>query len=622
MEVINISMSTIETIREKLSKSSGFYSELVTRKIRDLNIYSGNYWDDKLIADTHRNGRICRSFNLYAKYVNAIVSPFSKSPYHCEIDDPNGLYKEVQEYIDKVENDSNCKYVFMEAIRNACIVGTGFIILSIVNGNVKLEFVNDPTHIALDPCCRDLDGNDCEYAAVVDYISISKARRLYGNDVANYDGTSVLSGMGNQWTIPIDSVPIVSYYEMKENGYVAFTKACGNKIIQEEVELPISRVPIFRFCYNEVRRNNKIDFNGVVDMTSDLQFGLNLAYSTLLERANRTPKANFMMPAKAIDGLEQYYKKLQTDESLVCLYNGDTPPTPMIENYQTQDLMATIQACNDLMSSTIGVPSEGIQPMSTNQTATEILTQQANSESNLASLYQNAYNAIFSFTNTLCELFCWQLNIDKLPTFKLVNGPEIITKLQKKRQQLLAISQLLDDKTKKIVAKEYISTLDEDVKETLLPDIIANSEDIMWVSDMKDEVDPLAVNTLNQMNAVLDETQKALDAALAANAEMKKEIDTLNLQLLNQKEQILKDVMFHNDEMALKEQQMQIDAAEANVEIESKQNQANVAINKEMISLEKEKLKLAAEQQKAANAQIDALTKEFNYDVDRMESVR
>ena len=31
---------------------------------------------------------------------------------------------------------------------------------------------------------------------------------------------------------------------------------------------------------------------------------------------------------------------------------------------------------------------------------------------------------------------------------------------------------------------------------------------------------------------------------------------------------------------------------------------------------------LAAEQQKAANAQIDALTKEFNYDVDRMESVR
>jgi hypothetical protein len=43
-------------------------------------------------------------------------------------------------------------------------------------------------------------------------------------------------------------------------------------------------------------------------------------------------------------------------------------------------------------------------------------------------------------------------------------------------------------------------------------------------------------------------------------------------------------------------------------------------MTKEMISLEKEKLKLATEQQKAVNAAMEP--EEFNYDMDRMESVR
>ena len=143
----------LQKIKEKLSKSSSYYSDLVNRKVRDYEIYSGNYWTDDTIANVDRVGRICRSFNMYAKFMNAIVSPFSKSPWHCEIEDPEGIYKEIQENIDDIENETNCKYVFTEAVRSASICGVGFVILSIVDGKVRLEAVNDPTHIALDPCC-------------------------------------------------------------------------------------------------------------------------------------------------------------------------------------------------------------------------------------------------------------------------------------------------------------------------------------------------------------------------------------------------------------------------------------------------------------------------------------
>lgn len=592
-------MDILQKIKDNLVKSSGHYSELVNRKKRDLEIYSGNYWTDDLIEDTDRKGRICRSFTQYPKYCNAIVSPFSKSPYHADIEDPDGVYKTIQSELDRIENVNNTKFALLLGVRHACIQGVGFWVMSTVDGKITPECVRDVSQIALDPNVQDLDAGDAEWGAIVNHISIAKAKRLYGDDVVDYDNTSTLSNFGSQWCIPSDSVAIVTYYELNESGTCDMYKVCGNKVVMDKTVINISRIPIFRVCYNEVVRNNKIDYTGIVDMTADLQFGINMGYSTLLERANRTPKANFLMPAKAIDGLEEYYKKLQTKESLVCLYNGDVAPTPIVENYVTQDLMQTIQICNDMMSTTIGVPSQGITPAMNSQTATEILIQQNNSESNVNSLYENAYQAIYEFNKTLIELLCWQNNIDQLPDFKLINGPTIITKLQKRRQELLAVSQLVDEKSRKIIAKQYIETLDDELKTPLLTDIIANTDDVNFISDSNQEEDPQAVHVLRQMNAVLEETQNELELQVRANAELKTQLDQLQLELLNQKQQQMLDMIKHNDQMQLEQAKLQLQAAEKNIDMQSQMqdNQYKAAIEdaklqKEMINLEKAKLEV------------------------------
>lgn len=592
----------INKIKKNLLKSSSYFSSLVARKKRDLEIFSGDFWSDSVIEDTDRKGRICKSFTQYPKYVNAIVSPMSKSPYHADIEDTDGLYQNVQAGLDKIENDNNAKYVILQAARHACIQGVGFWIMSTIDGKIIPEAVRDVSQVALDPNVQELDCKDAEWGAVVNFISITKAKRLYGDDVVYSDKTSILSNFGEQWETPADSVAIVTYYELNESGAVDMYKACGNKIIQDKMVINISRIPIFRICFNEVVRNNKIDYTGIVDMTSDLQFGINIGYSTLLERANRTPKANFMMPAKAIDGLEEYYKKLHTKESLVALYNGDVAPTPMVENYQTADLMQTIQICNDLMSTTIGVPSQGINPAMNNQTATEILIQQNNSESNVNCLYENAFNAIFEFNKTVIELLCWQENIDRIPTFKLINGPTIITKLQKRRQELLAVSSLVDEKTRKLIAKEYIDTLDADVKENLTADLIANSPEINWVSDMEQKADPYAVNIMNQYQEVLTQTQDELEAQVAANAQLKNEIANLQLQLMNQKESLMAEMVKHNDQVQLEQMKLQLEAQKANADISTGIQEAsikneieNTKLQKAMLDVEKEKMKMIQE---------------------------
>jgi hypothetical protein len=307
-----------------------------------------------------------------------------------------------------------------------------------------------------------------------------------------------------------------------------------------------------------------------------------------------------MMPAKALDGLDEFYRRLQTKESLVCLYNGDVAPTPIVEQYQTADLMSTIQACNDLMSNTIGVPSQGINPATRDQTATEILIQQNNAESNLDTLYSNAHDAIYQMNKTIIEILCWQNNIEQLPEFKLINGPQVITRMMKRRQELLAVSNLVDDKTRKIIAKAYVETLDDEVKAPLLADIIANTEDITFLSDSKEDEDPRAYATLQKMNNVLVATQDELEKQIAMNAEMKKELDQLNLQLLNAKEQHILELRKQDQDFAIAQAKLNLDATKVAVETEAKAAEAdtklqteNVKLEKEVLSLENKKLDIA-----------------------------
>lgn len=605
----------IRKIKENLSKSSSFYESLIQRKKNDLRLYSGNFWTDDLVAATDRNGRINRSFTFYPKYCSAIVSPFSKSPYHAEIEDPDGLYEKIQEKLNFIENQNNMKYVLSQALKHATIQGTGFFILSIKDGKICPEIVRDVTQVALDPAIYELDGSDASWGAIVNFIGIARAKRIYGDDVVTNEQNYELMNFGSQWEVPQDQLPLVTYYEMNNSGSVDMYQCCGNKIVNK-VNINIDRIPIYRLCFNEIVVDNKIDYNGIVDMTKDLQFGLNLGYSTLLERANRTPKANFLMPAKAYDGLEEFYQKLHTKESLVAVYNGDTPPTPIIEQYQTQDLMATIQSCNDLMASTIGIPSQGLNPMMKDQTATEILTQQANSESNVGILYENAYQTIFSFSRNIIQLLCWEEGIDKLPEFKLINGPQVITKLMKRRQELLAVSNMVDDITKKIVAKHYMETLDADVKDGLIADIVANSPEINWISDSTEDEDPRAVNILNKMNGVLVETQNELEQQIVENGELKKTIQELQLQLINQKEQHLLDLREHEDKMNLEWAKLGQEQQSQALDIQAKQqeNEYKVAgeqakYEKEILGLEKERMKMVNEAIKQNNQQIDKETR-------------
>lgn len=576
----------LEHIKEKLNKSVDFYSSLIKRKSRDLEIYSGNFWSDDTIRKYDRVGRVCSSFTQYAKFANAIVSPFSQSPYKGEIEDVNGQYVDIQKELDDIESESNFKYKISSAVRQACITGTGFLVLSFNDNKIDVELVRDNTMVVLDPSILETTAGDAEYGAVVSFMSLNRAKRLYGDDVVDYHGDCELDSITDQWTIPTDSIIRVCYYELNKDNNVDFKEIVGNKIVKDDT-LPIHRIPIYRFAFNEVVRNNKMDFNGIVDMTKELMLAQSIAFSTLTERANRTPKANYMMEVSQLDGLDEFYRKLNTKESLVCLYNGEkvaSPPTPITENYQTADLQATMESCGNLMAQVIGVPIGGINPAK--NTATEILVQEKNSESNVESLYYNAKSAIQDITSTIVEVLCWTAGYEDSPTVKLVNGPDKITSNMKRRQELNLLSPLMTtDSDKKILAKHIVDTFDYDTKDSLLADIIANTQDVVFSNDDMSEVDAMAQAEIARLNAQVQAIQGQLDEALATAEELKNQNDELNLQLLDTKQQNILSAEKMRQDYEINSAKLQLEAAKisnetAKVEITKNNAEVDNAVKK------------------------------------------
>lgn len=599
----------INQCQEFLRKSSKRFSATLTRATKDLRRYSGNFWDEDFRAK-YRKGkrRLCLSLNNWNVICNAIASPFSASPWHTELKDKTGDFKDTQEAIDKLEADNDVKTALNDAFRKAVLTGYGFLVVStdidLFTGEptVTLESVKHLQSVAMDPAVCTACGLDAEEGALVNYISLRRARREYGDDVAPFgypqsEPAMSINGM-EQWSCPEDQIPVVSYY-VKEKEGVHFYKICGNLVVQSVV-LPIKFIPIIRIAGNEVYETNDTDinYNGIVQQTESLEVGANIAYSTLIERCGRSVKASYLINVDAIDGVERSYQNSDKEDAVAVLWKGEHEPKPITEQFATGDLQAVVNTTRTLMEDTVGVPLTGIPQGAPEKTATEILRQQVSRESNTANYYNNAFAAC----NMLARIWIELLTGGQDLQYTLENGPSVITRQMKARQELTALGSVCPDEMKSILAVYFARTLEDDVGEDMTKNLIANLPKDVQFLDEGSELDPLAVHQLEQMKAIIEEMNAELDKQVADNAELQKQLDAAEIQLMEGREQRILDwekfSVQERDKMALEtaklEQQgtidgakLQLDSAKLMVDAQNNTQKAQNETDKVMIEARK-----------------------------------
>lgn len=578
-EIDDKSYEVLRQCNSFLQKSNNRFADTMNRAVSDLRRYSGEFWNKDTVKKYKRGKRTNLSLNNWCTLANAISSPMSGSPWHVELTDDN--MSDIQEMIDQVESDSDNKSAIVDAFRKAVLTGYGFVVLSTVEddmtGGVKL-IVESASHIdaiAVDPCCNNVDCSDAEEGAVINYISIKKAKRLYGEDVVpfSYPGRecTIAFSQFSQWNIPEDSVAVISYYVKSDNG-VTLYKIVGDKVV-DTIELSIKFIPIIRFAGNEIYELDQINYNGIVQQTLNLELGANIAYSTLIERVGRSAKANYMVHVDAIDGLERNMAAVNKDDTVAVLWKGEHQPVPLTESFQTGDLQATITTCRTLIEDVVGVPMTGIQD-ARERTATEILRQETSKESNTANYYNNAYKACRTLGRIIIEL----LTAGQDLRFTLENGPAVITRQMKQRQELTALSSIMPDNMKPIVAKYFADTLKNDLGDELSKNIVANlPADVKFITDNQD---PSAIHIMNQMKAQSEELMSELQKSNAENEELKHQLQQIQLSMLNNRESreldFAKFQIQEQNRMQLETAKLQMQGAKIDTDAMLKQQEINI----------------------------------------------
>lgn len=597
----------IEQCTDFLRRSSKRYSSTLLRATKDLRRYSGGFWDDEYKRQ-YRKGknRLYLALNNWNVICNAISSPLSASPWHTELVNQEGELKQIQESIDQIEARNDVKTALMDAFRKDVLSGYGF---GVVSTDID-EFTGEPTitlesvkhlqSVAMDPSCVTACGSDAEEGAIVNFISTKKAKRLYGEDVVPFDyprsqPTLNINGL-EQWGCPEDQVAIVSYY-VKENDGVHYYKICGDVVVQHEI-LPIKFIPIIRFAGNEILEDQgQINYNGIIQQTMSLELGANIAYSTLIERCGRSVKASYLINVDAIDGVEKSYANSDSDDALAVLWKGEHQPVPLTEQFATGDLQGVIETTRTLMEDIVGVPLTGIPDGSPEKTATEILRQQTSKESNTASYFQNAFAAC----QVISKIFIELLNGGQDLRFKLENGPSVITRSMKARQELTALAGMMPEEMKPLIAKFFADTLEDDVGKDLSRNILANlPRDIVYIEE--GNMDANAVHQLEMMKATLEECMAQLDEQIAQNAELQKELDIAEVNMMESREQRLMDwqkfKIQETDKMALEtaklsqqaatdDAELQLETAKLMVDAEAEQAKAQNDTNKTLLDAQK-----------------------------------
>lgn len=534
----------IEQIQEFLTKSDSRYSTPIQRAMMDLNrVTPGNFWNSKYwprgtISKFKRNNRLNLDMNNWTPMVNAISSPISNSPWHVELTDKTNA-EEIQKLVDNFEADSETKETLISAFNNAVLTGYGYIVITTVadeltgEPKVILEAVDNLSTVALDPNCVTPDGSDAEEGAIINYISTKKAKRLYGEDVVpfTYPDTpcAINFNIGNfkQWNLPEDSVGVVTYYTKNQAGTVDYYKVVGDKVV-EQLNLPIKYIPIIRLAGTKILEQDRINYNGIVQQSLSLVLGANMAYSSLIERSGRSTKANYMVHEDSV--IPESLAACNQDDSVAVMWKGEIPPVPITEAFETGDLQNIISTSRTLMEDTLGVPLTGIVDQR-ERTATEILRQEISKESNTAVYYNHAYKAMRTLGRIVIELITGGQDL----IFTLENGPSVITRQMKQRQELQALATIMPDSMKPVIAKFFADTLKNEIGEELSRNIVANlPPDINFVSDIED---PVAIHQLNQMKAQMEQTMEELEKMKVQNDELRTQLTMSQVSMLDNREQ-------------------------------------------------------------------------------------
>ena len=391
----------------------------------------------KLLGKKRYRGRV----DVISNAIRSVVNSYTSYPYkpRTGIDELHQAYQKLDDSIsESVEN----------AFKNAVSFGLGYIVVLPVEQNGVIApipySIDKVENVFYDPDSTDMNGADAIECLIVDYKSKKFLEQKYGEDVANK-----LKG-ANELTLntiePInDDMGAVFTYFKRENGLVYVYKIVGDTLVEEPLQLQLKQLPIIPVYGEPYEYDGKRIYRGIVSQCKVIQDMTDMTASQLMERLAKSPKNMWLTTRDAVAGNEDYFQNSDKNINQILYYNNkkgkeDVPPPQRLEQtVQYSDLTDIMQNSIGMMQSVVGVQSIGLPDEKNEITATEALLNAKTYNNNIRHFMTHLK---YSF-KALCDLIAEYFGVED--TIVIENGPQENLERQTARQELMALTQMLDD---------------------------------------------------------------------------------------------------------------------------------------------------------------------------------
>ena len=391
---------------------------------------------DALLGKKRYRGHL----DVVSNAIRSIVNSYTSYPYHARTQNPD-----LTQFYDKLNDDISESVE--NAFKNAVSFGLGYIIVLPQERNgivIPVPYnVDKIENVYYDPDSTDMNGADANECLIVDYKSKAFIKQKYGEEVANK------LKMGDTLTLTMENMPddygAVFTYFKRENEIISIYKIVCDTLVEEPIQLQLKQLPIIPVYGEAIEIDNKRVYRGIVSQCKVLQDMTDMTASQLMERLAKSPKNIWLGVKEAfannLDNFQNSDKNINQVLWVNSTKDGKDIPLPqrIEQTVEYGDLTGIMNNTIDLMQSVVGVQSIGLPDEKNEITATEALLNAKTYNNNIRHFMTHLK---YSF-KALCELIANYFNLDE----KIVveNGPQENLERQTARQELMALTQMLDD---------------------------------------------------------------------------------------------------------------------------------------------------------------------------------
>lgn len=333
----------------------------------DMEFEAGEQWDQEDLADRIANRKPVVTINQVGQFVRQVAGDLRQSEPSIKpvpVENTDAALTDIYEgIIRQIEYLSGAKSAY--AWGGQCAIAYGLGHWRIVteysrddtfDQDIRIKRVLNPLSVTWDTAATELDRSDAGHCSVTSMISKDAFKAKFGKE-ARTDYDLFESGIDRAyWGDGENKIRIGEFFERREvesrvylldSGVVLTKEALESLQVPVNVirERPVKRFEIWQYiidgadildepkkwvgCHipivsvigNEVPKGESVVRHGIIRFLKEPNRLYNYWRSVAMDVIGKQPRAPFVAPIKAIEGLEKYYE--QPDLSPVLPYNPD-----------------------------------------------------------------------------------------------------------------------------------------------------------------------------------------------------------------------------------------------------------------------------------------------------------